>query len=149
MCTKEGVKGATPGRVLSPRFAGAGYLYVTIGAGKGGQCRNIAVHTMVALAFIGPCQSGMTVNHKNGVKTDNFPGNLQYCTQQDNIAHSVATGLAPRGTRKVNSKLTDGEVRKMLAIGRSRPQSSIAKEFGVTQSVVSKILRRESWAHVI
>lgn len=43
------------------------------------------VHRLIALAFFGP--SELTVNHKNGIKTDNRVDNLEWVTQRENSSH--------------------------------------------------------------
>lgn len=46
------------------------------------------VHKLVALAFHGlPPTAKHQVNHKNGVRTDNRPENLEYLTSRENTLH--------------------------------------------------------------
>jgi hypothetical protein len=48
----------------------------------------LAVHRAVAKAFLpAPMFPNMTVNHKNGIKTDNRACNLEWLTQQENCLH--------------------------------------------------------------
>jgi len=47
------------------------------------------VHALIAAAFIGPRPKGKQINHKNGIKNDNRPSNLEYVTPQQNIWHST------------------------------------------------------------
>lgn len=47
-----------------------------------------ATHRLIALAFIGDRPTSKhQVNHKNGVRTDNRPENLEYITSRENTLH--------------------------------------------------------------
>lgn len=50
------------------------------------------VHRLVAAHFL-PTASSETVNHKNGVKTDNRAENLEWATYTENHLHAVDTRL--------------------------------------------------------
>jgi DNA-binding transcriptional regulator LsrR (DeoR family) len=59
-------------------------------------------------------------------------------------------GGACRGEANPNAKLTAGTVRAIRAAYASgRTQVSVAAEFGIRQTDVSKLVRRESWKHVV
>lgn len=51
------------------------------------------VHQLVALTFIPNPNNLKELNHKNGVKADNQPENLEWCTRRHNIQHAFDTGL--------------------------------------------------------
>lgn len=69
-----------------------GYLAVGL---KG---RRHYVHRLVAEAFLGPCPEGCEVNHRDGVKTNNVPENLEWITRSQNSHHAIAHGLRKRVT---------------------------------------------------
>lgn len=50
--------------------------------------KHFAVHRLVASAFLGSCE-GLTVNHKNEIKTDNRLRNLEIMTMRDNCNYGT------------------------------------------------------------
>lgn len=127
-------------RVLRPGSNVAGYQIVALH--KDGTQHTKTVHRLVWEAFNGPMPDDMEVNHINGVKADNQLANLEMVTSSENKTHALITGL-----RVVASKLTPADVQKIrerLSLGES--QSSIGRDFGVSQSCVSNILHGVTWA---
>lgn len=80
------VRNTRTGRILALVLTHKGYLRV--GLRRASRSRMVFVHKLVALAFIGPRPTGLQINHKNGVKTDNCIHNLEYVSCQENIIHS-------------------------------------------------------------
>lgn len=66
---------------------------------------------------------------------------------KENSKDKAIHGTQKAGNENGNAKLTDDEV---LAIRRAEgiPQHKLAKRYGVTQALVSKIRRREMWKHL-
>lgn len=71
-------------KMLKPQKATNGYLFIILS--KDGKTRQILLHRLVMLSFIG--KSKLEVNHKDGNKTNNCLSNLEYVTHIQNQYHS-------------------------------------------------------------
>lgn len=95
------VRRAAPGRktfvgkVLRPQQVGTGYRAVALT--KNGKARQMYVHRLVMLAFVGQPPPRHEVNHRDGDKANNALANLEYVTRSENNNHAFASGLARRG----------------------------------------------------
>lgn len=67
--------------------------YLRVGLKKHQEVKRVQIHRLVAIAFIPNPNNFETVNHINGVKSDNRVENLEWCTIQDNIRHAFANNL--------------------------------------------------------
>lgn len=97
------------GAALSQRLDTTGYLIVTLIPEKGSR-RKITkrVHILVAELVYGQRPEGYHINHKDGVKTNNHPSNLEYCTPKENAQHAVRTGLTPSQKEEKNGNWKGG-----------------------------------------
>jgi hypothetical protein len=76
----------TSERMLAQQTINSGYLVVQLWLDNVASPRT--VHSLVARAFL-PSPAGQTVNHKNGIKTDNRSVNLEWATYTQNHLHAV------------------------------------------------------------
>jgi hypothetical protein len=107
------------------------------------------VHDLVAVAFLGPKEEGMHVNHKDATKTNNTPENLEYVTRKQNMEHAAALGLLPHGEDHPQAKLTEDGVSRLRADRASgMSYSRIARKHGVAISHAWQICQHNSWRHV-
>lgn len=63
--------------------------------------RLFPVHRLVAYEFVNNIypDTHNIVNHMDCVKTNNYQGNLEHCTEMDNRIHAVNNGLMARGEK--------------------------------------------------
>lgn len=107
----------------------------------------VCAHRVVAIAFLGePPGDAVEVNHKNGDKSDNRLENLEWTTPLQNTRHAHALGLCEAGRRRGElngrAKLTAEAVSAIRARrGGGEPLATIAKEYGVSSVMISRICR--------
>ena len=68
-------------RLMKKNVSNRGYERVTI---KGKQ---VSVHRLICIAFLGENEDKTIVNHINGIKTDNRLENLEWVTCRENTMH--------------------------------------------------------------
>ena len=133
---------------LSRRVDSAGY-YHTVNIRRAGRAANIKVHRLVAAAFLGPSPFPKAhVRHLDGDPLNNHVSNLAWGSASDNMQDMVRHGRTLRGTRSPHAKLTDDKVREILALRGKMGQKRIARQFGVSRTLVKQILAGEGWPGV-
>jgi len=144
---KEHKKGTE--RILKTRFDSSGYKVVTLWSKNKGT--NTSVHRILAKVFIPNPKNKLQVNHINGIKSDNRLENLEWCTAQENIRHSFATGLSRnvQGERNVNSKLKEYDVKEIKLLLGIISMRRIALLYGVSIGIIQGIKDGTRWKNVL
>jgi len=106
------------------------------------------VHRAAYVDAKGPIPDEVKVLHKCDTPACSELEHLFDGSDADNNADMYAKGRDrhPRGESLPFSKLTEDEVRAIRA--DTRAQVRIAAQYGIGQSAVSSIKRRETWKHV-
>ena len=137
---------------LCERFIGRSidrYGYVKRVLCKQGKNYNITEHRLVAYAFIENLENKATINHINGIKTDNRVENLEWNTNLENKQHAVKSGLTNlKGINHPKSKLTEEQVLEIREFGFSQTRMSLSKKYGVARITISRIIKKENWNHI-
>lgn len=111
-------------------------------------------HRLVWRHCRGEIPEELTINHKNGVRSDNHPENLELATPSDQLIHSVhvlrtARAANQRGEKNHAAKLTVEQVTEIrIRRSQGKPLARIAAAFGVGYKAISKIVHRRRWSHV-
>lgn len=142
----------TPGtRVIScePRRAeNSAGKYLQVRVMFDGTRFHAMAHRLVWLHFEGSIPAGLTINHKNGIWTDNRPINLEiatYSEQQMHALHVLRRGRVNQyGTRNSMAKLTSEQVAEIQARrAAGELLESIARDYDVRMQQISRIARGE------
>lgn len=121
------------------------------GYGRYGLGRRIRAHRASWIIYRGPIPDGLCVLHTCDNPRCVNPSHLFLGTDQDNSDDKVKKGRQSRlkGERNGNSKLSDDdvvEIRKRR--GENESTRSLAKEFGVSQTLISFVINGKRWDHV-
>lgn len=136
-------------KLLSPSKNKNGYMNLILYVN--GNSHNVEIHRLVAIAFIPNPDNKLQVNHKDGNKTRNWHGNLEWMTQQENIQHAIDTGLRDsflgvNSPKNIYPEETIHKICKLLEEGNS--QLGISKLLNVNKGVVNSIKQRKMWKHI-
>jgi len=142
-------------KVLKPADGGDGYLKTMLQNDEG-QYKSWGVHKWIALTFLGEKPDGLEINHKDGVKVNNAPDNLEYCTRSENLKHAFKNSLIDpkRGSKNGMAKLTEQDVKEIREhaeqSGRYYGRKALADRYGVSEAQIKDIVnrRRNIWPHV-
>jgi len=145
-----GGPGARAGRILRQSLNSDGCPQVSLYLRGKVTTRKVA--HLVADAFLPPKgPTDRVLRHLNDDPTDNQPCNLAWGTRLDNAADAIHNDRYPRGGANGAAKLTEDqvrEIRRLWATGNFS-QRKIARQFVISNVAVSKIVRRQTWTHIL
>lgn len=155
-----GVRVADTGRERKLRLDRHGYP--CLGLSVNGKQITKRAHILVLEAFVGPRPDGHEACHQNGVRDDNRIENLRWGTKESNTLDKIRHGRSmrswrhkmvlrpPRGEDQNFAKLTEKSVREIRSLKASgASSSSLARQFGVNESTIHRVVNRKFWAHVV
>lgn len=90
----------TEPKILNPRLL-KGYNRVYLRRESSNAREDLYVHRIIALTFLENPENLPEVNHKNSIRNDNRPENLEWCSRIENIEHAMTEGSL---TRDVDGK---------------------------------------------
>jgi len=117
---------------------------------KDGKAKLFFTHRLIAMAFLQPDILGETINHINGIKTDNRISNIEIMSIQENISHAVLTGLrCSAGEKNPKSKITEKQIVEIRSLHKTGASYAwIAKKYNVKELCIYRICKYITWKNV-
>lgn len=98
------------------------------------------------------CADGLVVRHRCDVRACVNPSHLELGSQADNMRDKVDRGRQAKGSENGSAKLHEDAVhaiRSSYVFGsRTHGLNSLARAYGVSCTVIAKIISRQTWVHV-
>jgi len=126
------------GKIMSRSNHSIGYLVV--GLCKKGKAEIYLIHRLMAFTFLGLSDDKLTVNHINGIKSDNRLENLELLTHSQNNYHGCRLGLF---TTKLSFRKAEN-IRKRFKNGE-RNRKKLASAYGVSSVLIGYVLGGKIW----
>lgn len=113
--------------------------------------KSIPVHRCVLMTFC-PCEnmSQLQVNHKDGNKTNNCLSNLEWVTNQENIAHAVINNLHAFGEKNYFASISEDMAQNIIndLLLNKYTMQEIADNNRVSITIVENIKYKKTWKHL-
>ena len=117
-----------------------GYLRLLLWKDK--QYKSTSIHRLVAENFIENPMNKPYVNHIDGDKQNNHVNNLEWCTQLENVQHSIRTGL--KGENSKLHKLTRKDVEFIRKHYKPRDKTysgkALSEQFNVSLREIYRVI---------
>ena len=123
--------------------------YKIIGLSFQGKVKTRFIHRLVAKEFIPNKDNLPEVNHKNGIKHDNYIFNLEWTTHRMNGQHASRIKLLAVGSKHGLSKLKEPQIptiRREYRYGKSTIE--ISKQYKVNPETIRSVIIGKTWKHV-
>ena len=116
--------------------------------------KRISIHRCVAITYLDNPENKETVNHIDGIKTNNAVNNLEWNTIAENNEHKKINGLgrtnkaklAATGSNNTQSKISEKDVIEIRNSILSK--NELGNKFNISIATINDILARRSWKHI-
>jgi hypothetical protein len=112
--------------------------------------KSIGAHQFAYISAFGPIPDGLFVCHRCDFGFCVNPQHLFLGTPQENTLDMVRKkrNNPPSGSRAHTSKLIESDIPNIILLNETMSQAQIAERYGITPSVISRIVNGHYWKHV-
>lgn len=134
-----------------PTISRKGYYYINL-SDNNKKVFRVAFHQFIWVFFKRTFDQSKQINHIDYNKTNNAISNLELITPKENIDHAKLHGKYNnplKGEIHGMAKLKEKQVidiRNLVKNGKTRTE--VAKIYGVSTILISKIYNRKLWVHI-
>lgn len=139
--------GGTSERLLKPYIDKYGYVTYHI-VSDNGRKKVATAHRLLMKAFRPRSDAeSLTVNHINGIKTENNLNNLEWSTVKENLQHSVNVLGNHMGEKNHRAKLTSAKAQLIRESYKPfvMTRKKLAALYGVDKSTIDRVLAGTNW----
>jgi hypothetical protein len=132
------------GKLITQGQSNVGYPTISLVKTAGVKSITKLIHRLVAKEFVPNPDNKPCVNHKDGDKTNNNARNLEWVTELENKHHAYRIGLYSHPT---HSSFTNEQAIGIikLSISKTVSQSEIARTYGTSPDIISKLLKKKTY----
>lgn len=132
------IKNIKSGKILKQRemkTTKGSYLYVYFQAINNGKCtrKTTGVHRLICMAFHGAPENyeKLDVNHKDCIKHNNSPSNLEWATRSDNVKHAFTMGANKHALQSEITDIFTGITHSFVSTQRVEEFLGLTKGMGI------------------
>lgn len=138
-------------KVLLQQLEKCGYLSVRLYNKKG--WRIFKVHRLIAVAFVDNPENKPTVNHIDGVKTNNVVENLEWATYSEQTNHAYKNHLYIPNYGEDHhmakfSQLEADQIKRLYETGLYT-QKELAEKYGVCRRTILRMVNKQTYGEVL
>jgi len=147
--SKNGSVYGSRGKILSPILHRTGYSVMTVR--KDDIQKQLRIHRFVWECLNGEIPTDKVINHKNGIKTDNRPDNLELMSSRENVIHSweVLGRKSLKGDKSPNSKISESQAKDIIqCVKDGLSNIELGLKYKLHPNYISLIRHNKRWRHL-